>query len=177
MHTRMPLSGEESTTLIAALFGDENRAKEASARLRDDAQLADHQIRLVRPDDPALGRKLEPETQGIWRTARRSHVWLGLAGLIVGLVVGAALYAFGLPAFVSSVVLALAACALLGLFGGLLLAGLLTMRPDHDLVIERVRDESASGGWIVVAHPSNDVQIARTEETLQNTGGRIVSSL
>lgn len=177
MHTKMPLSGEKSTTLIAALFGDANRAKEAGTRLRKDAQLADNQVRLVRPDDPALARKLEPESQGIWRTARRTHVWLGLAGLIAGLVIGAALYAFGLPAFVSSTVVALAACALIGLFGGLLLAGLLTMRPDHDLVIERVRDSAASGGWVVVAHPANDMQISRTEESLRNSGGEIVSSL
>lgn len=177
MHAKLPLSGERSTTLIAALFADSARAEEASMRLRDEARLADSQIRLVRPDDPAFARKLEPETQGIWRTARRTHIWLGLAGLIVGAAIGSALYGFGVPAFVSSALVALAACALLGLFGGLLLAGLLTLRPDHDLVIERVRDAAAAGGWIVVAHPTNDTQTARAEETLKDTGGQIVSSI
>ena len=177
MHARMPLSGERSTTVIAAMFADAERANRASARLRDDAQLSAAQVRVVEPGDPEFGRKLEPETQGIWRTARRTHVWLGLAGLVAGLLLGAALYGAGVDAFVSSASIAFAACALLGLFGGLLLAGVMTMRPDHDIVIERVRDAAASGGWIVVAHPADSTATARVEEALKQSGGQIVSSI
>ena len=119
---------------------------------------------------------LEPESRGIWRTIVRSHVRLGALGAVAGAVAFAVLWARGLPWIVNSAVMA--ACVLVG-FGtvaGLLLGGLLTLRPDHDLYIIKVLEALADGRSAVVVHAFSREQNAQAAALLSEAHGEVVST-
>ena len=83
--SKMSLFGERSLTLVAATFSDRTTAVDAATALQ--ADLPQTEVDLLRPHDANFARKMEPESQGIMRTAIRSHLVLGLAGLVLGAVV------------------------------------------------------------------------------------------
>jgi hypothetical protein len=176
MNTMSPI-GERSTTLIAGIFASGDAARKAATDLHDASRLRQSQIKLLQPHDANLEGKLEPERSGIWRTFKRSHLVLGIAGLVLGLLIALALKLSGVALFDSSPIMASMAIAILGIFGGLLAAGLISMRPDHDVVISKVREASESGQWTVVVHPMDADQVRASAEILGDSGGRIVRSI
>lgn len=171
----LSLSGERSSTLVAATFADQVSAADAATELH--ADLPQVEVDLVRPNDADFARKMEPEPIGIWRTAVRSHLVLGPAGLVVGALAAATLLALGWPAALSSPMLTTLFLATLGLFGGLMLAGLLTLRPDRSRVTLSIRRRSRAGRWAVVAHPRSPAQSEWVVDRLRKAGGRVIRSL
>jgi hypothetical protein len=169
------LFGERSLTLVAATFSDQATAAEAATELR--ADMPQVEVDLVRPREADLARKMEPESAGIWRTAVRSHLALGPAGLVLGVVAAALLVALGWPAAASSPVFTMLFLATLGLFAGLMLAGLLTLRPDRSRVTQSIRSRSRSGQWAVVAHPKSPAQSELVVDRLEKSGGTVIQSL
>jgi hypothetical protein len=173
--TKVSLFGEHSLTLVAATFADRLSAADAAAELR--ADMPQTEVDLVRPRDADFARKMEPESQGIWRTATRSHLVLGPAGLVLGAAVAATLVTLGWPAAASSPMLATLFFATLGLFAGLMLAGLLTLRPDRGRVTLSIRRRNRAGQWAVVAHPTSPAQLQRAIVRLRKAGCTVVRSL
>jgi len=173
--SNLSLSGEQSLTLVAATFPDRTTAADAATELR--ADLPQVEVDLVRPRDADFARKMEPESGGIWRTAVRSHLLLGPAGLLAGALAAGMLVALGWPAAVSSPMLTTLFLATLGLFGGLMLAGLFTLRPDRSRVSLSIRRRSRAGQWSVVAHPRSPAQSDRVVDRLRRAGGTVIRSL
>ncbi|MBT0962115.1 hypothetical protein [Denitromonas iodatirespirans] len=171
----MNLMGERSKTLIVAVFDSANRAGRIAEDLRK--RLEPWQVSVVQPNDPELARKIEPEQRGIFRTMKGAHLKLGVGGLMLGLLVGFALYASGAPAFASTPVMTVVAGGLFGAFAGLLLAGLLGMRPDHDVVTAKVAEAAKSDQWTVVTHPTNEEQASSIRSALKEAGGEVMRSL
>lgn len=176
MNPALHLFGERSLTLVAAVFGDRGSAVRAADALR---RLSARRlgIFLIAPCDPRLGRKMEPESHGIWRTLQRSHAWLGPLGALGGLLAAALVLAGGWPAALASPAATLGLGAVYGAFAGLLAAGLLTLRPDRARVITQLREASENGHWAVVSHPvsARDALVAR--QTLASGGGQVMRSL
>ncbi|MEO6519210.1 MAG: hypothetical protein ABIO17_09495, partial [Pseudoxanthomonas sp.] len=125
-------SAELSNSKVAAIFADPVVARETAGRLRQALQLEEAQVQLIGPGDPLPGRKLEPESGGIFRTMLRAHLRLGLLGGVAGAVVFAVLWNKGIPYIVNSAMVAAAVLVGFGAVGGLFLGGLMTLRPDHD---------------------------------------------
>jgi hypothetical protein len=173
--TNGSLFGERSLTLVAATFADRAKATEAATELR--AKLPQVEVDLVRPRDADFARKLEPESKGIWRTAIRSHLMLGPAGLVLGAVMAATLVALGWPAAASSPMLTMLFLATLGLFAGLMLAGFFTLRPDRTRVTLSIRRRNRAGQWAVVAHPTSPAQSEHAVDSLRKAGGTVIRSL
>jgi hypothetical protein len=169
------LFGEQSLTLVAAAFADQATAADVANELR--ADLPQVEVDLIRPCDADFARKMEPEANGIWRTAIRSHVALGPAGLVVGVLAAAMLMARGWPAAVTSPLLTTIFLATLGLFVGLMLAGLLTLRPDRSRVTHSIRRRNRAGQWAVVAHPRSAAQSDRVVDRLRKAGGSVIRSM
>jgi hypothetical protein len=167
--------GEKSLTLVAATFSDQARATDAATELR--ADMPHVEVDLVRPHDADFARKMEPESAGIWRTAIRSHLLLGPAGLLVGALVAATLVALEWPAAVTSPMLTTLFLATLGLFAGLMLAGLFTLRPDRGSVTLSIRRRNRAGQWAVVAHPRSPAQSDWVVDRLRRAGGTVIRSL
>ena len=78
------LTGEVSNSKVAGIFASESAARAEAARVHATLQLSDAQVQVVTPTDRTPGRKLEPESRGIFRTMIRAHVVLGLCGAVAG---------------------------------------------------------------------------------------------
>lgn len=177
MRAAMNLFGERSLTLVAALFDNGTAAARAAGSLQRQQRGERCPILVVEPHDPRLGRKLEPESSGIWHTLLRTHGKLAVLGAAVGAVVGAALLAAGWDAAEASPNMTVAIAAVYGAFAGMLVAGLLTLRPDRSRVISSVRNATEHGRWAVVAHPRSAEEADAAREALAREGGDVIRSL
>lgn len=170
-------TGEVSNSKVAAVFANASAATEVAARLRSTLQLSEAQVQVITPSDPQPGRKLEPESRGIFLTIIRAHVRLAALGAVTGAVAFAVLWARGLPLIVNSAVLAACVMVAFGTVAGLMLGGLLSLRPDHDLYINKVREALADGRSAVVVHAFSREQNAQAAALLSEAHGEVISTL
>ncbi|MFZ0789415.1 MAG: hypothetical protein WAM94_07310, partial [Chromatiaceae bacterium] len=147
--TRSLIFGERYLSRVGAEFKSANQARHAAAKLVAEVGLPCRQVRVVEPHDRSVSRKLEPEPGGIARTLVRSHLTLGIAGGVLGLVTALVLIGSGIDAVASSPVYSIGVLASFGAILGMLLAGLVSLRPDHDLVIDQVEKAANEGRWSV----------------------------
>jgi hypothetical protein len=152
------LFGERATTKIAAIFDTHSEACAVADRIRADANLNRTQVHIIGPDDGDFSKRLEPETAGVARTMIRTHLILGAVGFVFGLLIWAGLYAAEIQAVVSSPVLSAVAILFFSTSAGGLLAGLVTIRPDHHRIAERIQEAREAGKWAVVVHPRSPAQ-------------------
>lgn len=171
------LTGESSNHKLAAAFADPGAARAAAGELAAALSLEPAQVQVILPGEPHPGRKLEPESHGIWRTIVIAHARLGLAGAAVGVLGFAALYAMGVPFIVSSPVAAGLVMLFFGAVAGLMLGGLVALRPDHDRYVQATRDAMAAGETTVVVHAFSAAQRDQAEQWLVARGGRSTSTL
>lgn len=171
------LFGERSTTKIVGVFEYEKDALSMMERLKQQNGLRDEQVQLVYPNEKDYGKKLEPETRGIARTAVRAHSIMGLAGLFVGILIWGSLYAWGGEIVRSSPVMAAVAILFFSTAGGLMLGGLITARPDHEVVILRVRDAVSQGKWSLIVHPRSSAQRDQAQAVLSEKTDDVQSSI
>lgn len=177
MRDALNLFGERSLTLVAALFDSGAAAARAAGLLQRRQEGERCAVMVVEPNDPRLARKMEPESNGIWHTLLRTHGKLGAIGLMVGALAGTVLVAADWPAAAESPFMTIAMAAVYGVFVGMLVAGLLTLRPDRGRVIARVREATGHGRWAVVAHPRSPEQAAVARDELAGAGGDVLRSL
>jgi hypothetical protein len=171
------VTGEVSNSKVAAVFAQEFTAREAARGVSAALSLTQAQVQIITPGEPHPGRKLEPESAGIWRTILVAHLRLGIIGAIVGLLLFAVLYRYG-PAYVAASPVASALVLLFfGAVGGLFLGGLVSLRPDHDRYVEATRDAMAAGSTTVVVHAFSAEQRAQAAEYLRAQGGEVTSTL
>lgn len=143
--------GENYSHKISEEF-DSQVAAERGAESLENLGIPLAQIRIIQPNDPSMAQKVEPETQGIARSMVKAHVWFGLIGLVVGLAVAGLLVTVGPASTRSSPVMTFIAMGFLFPVLALLTAGAVSLRPDHDLIIEKARTAKENGRWTVVAH-------------------------
>lgn len=183
MSLKQILFGEQSLTKIAAIFDSRSRAETTALRLRQAAGMSDAQIKLVGPEDTAgvvdapISRKLEPESSGIWHTILRAHVVTGLLGMALGALFYLGLWIMGNTSVSSQPVLMLFVSLFFGTIFGMLIGGLLSLRPDHYRVMAAVRKAIKRGGWAVISHPVNHTQTREVINELQRRRVNVVRSL
>lgn len=73
---------------------------------------------------------------------------------------------FGPIATQSSPMLTFIALGFLGAVSALLLAGIVSLRPDHDRVIQKTRSATEVGQWTVVVHCADTQQQERVKNTI-----------
>ncbi|CAG0960473.1 hypothetical protein BURK1_00690 [Burkholderiales bacterium] len=161
---------DRPTGKVAAVYNHPRAAVLACARVKYAAGVDSRQVQLVTPLDVDWGRKVEPEGVGIARTAVRAHVSCALLGFVVALVGWLALYLADLAIVASTPASSLFAMLMFGTMFGLLLGGLLTIRPDHDAVISSVREATRTGRWAVVVHPVTRPEFELSVRALEDTG-------
>ncbi len=167
--------GEQSITLVAASFDGRQGAENAVLTLEEGAHLSGA-TQIIAPGDPAFDTKLEPEQKGIWRTAIRSHVLFGILGAVLGAATAVALILAPWPAASSSPGFALLFATAMGTMFGMIVAGLLTLRPDHGVVIDRVRQWLRWGRWVVVVRPVNEIHASAAYRMLKGLGAEPIRS-
>src|SRR5690606_19091158 len=101
----------------------------------------------------------------------------GVVGFFVALLVFAMVYALGVPFIVSSPVAACLVMLFFGTTGGLMLGGLVSLRPDHDRYVEAARDAVQQGNTTVVVHAFSSDQARAAAALLRAEGGDVTSTL
>ncbi|NZA27109.1 riboflavin biosynthesis protein RibA [Luteimonas sp. SJ-92] len=171
------LTGEASDHKVAAAFGSVAAAQAAATGLHERLALAIPQVRVVEPGQAGLARALEPEDRGIFRTILRSHLWLGIAGAVLGGVVFAILWGIGLPLITQSPAMAAGAIVGFGAVAGLFAGGLVSLRPDHDPYVIKAREAHAAGLTVLLVHATSAEQCAQAQELLEAAGGDTMRTL
>lgn len=143
---------EDFPHAVSGIFSGRRTAQRRAEALVDQAGLETEQVRLVRPGDDELARKVEPDSQGIFQTMLSAHLWAALAGLTIGIVLAWAMISVGPNWARSNPWFTVLAFAWVGTLATALLGGLITLRPDRDRVALSTREASDQGDWIVVAH-------------------------
>src|SRR5690606_28295086 len=173
----VPVTAEVSNHKLAAVFPDARAARAAADALCRDTGLAKAQVKVVTPGSADVAIRLEPEGGGIWRTILRAHLRLGLAGAALALVAFALLYLSGVPFVAQSPVAAALALLFFGTVAGLLLGGLVSLRPDHDRYVHATRDAMQVGRSTVVVHALSAEQNAHAADFLRARGGEVTRTL
>jgi len=175
--------GEKSITKVVGLYPDAQRAQAAAAKARHLPGLTAGQVRLLGPQDARnarrdiFGTQLEPEQRGIFRTLLQTHAVTGLSGAVLGGLLYLWLLRSGQPMVASSPGLALLAIVGFATTFGLLLGGLIALRPDHIRLITAVRSALAGNRWAVVLHPTDAVQTQAAKDFLGASGAEVLSTL
>ncbi|MDT8386572.1 MAG: hypothetical protein RQ736_03610 [Thiogranum sp.] len=173
----LAIFGEKYLSRVAAEFATGEQAREAADRLVRQSGLSSTQVRIVKPNDPAVEKKLEPETRGVARTLVLAHVVLGIAGFLLGLLIASILVTTDIRAFTSNPLYTYGVLAGFGTIGGLLLGGFFTLRPDHDVVTAWVQDAARSGQWFVVVHARDHDEEQRARDVLKDMSDNVVGTL
>lgn len=159
--------GEEYPHKITAEYDSQSDADRAVKALADQAGVPPAQVRIVQPHGSAdMARKVEPESRGIRQSLVKSHVGLGTAGLILGVALAGVLVVFGPTATQSSPLMTFIALGFLCTVLALLLAGAISMRPDHDRMLHKTRAATEAGQWTVVVHCADAEQRDRVKDTI-----------
>ena len=172
-----PLTGEVSDSKLAAVFATRRAAQEAADALVAASDLQAAQVKVIRPDSADVAIKLEPEGGGIWRTIVIAHAKLGVVGAVLGLVAFGILYAIGLPFVVRSPIAAVSVLLAFGATAGLMLGGLVALRPDHDRYVQATRDAMEEGRSTVVVHALSGEQQDAAAQFLSDRGGEVTKTL
>ncbi|MFA3791449.1 hypothetical protein AB6T38_10055 [Aliiglaciecola sp. SL4] len=167
---------ERHPSKLVGVYENETTAKKAAEKLISDAELTNDELAIVSPKDRHFASKIEPETKAVGKTLLASHLMLGLIGMVIGLLVASSLIIAGIQFAVSSPVMLTIATATLGTFMGLLVAGAISLRPDHDSVVNEARDASSYNKWSVVVHAKNKQQIQQAKKVIKNSAVRFAET-
>lgn len=174
--TTTPVTDELSNHKVVASFASDQAALQAQRELSGRFALGDAQVLLITPGEPFPGRRLEPESRGIARTLVVSHLRLGLLGGIAGLVVFGVLHALGVPFIVQSPVASALVLLGFGLVAGMMVGGLVSLRPDHDRYIHAARDAMQEGRASLVVHAFSREQQQQAAEWLRARGADVTAT-
>ncbi len=165
--------GERSLTKVAGIYSTAQGAEDARVRVLRGGDWADGQVVLLTPADARMSRrgimarKMEPESIGIWRTILRAHLFTAIVGLAVGAGAWGLLMYRGNGLIRGSPGLSFITFAFFGTVFGLMLGGLISLRPDHARLITVVRSALRSGRWAAVVHPFDEKQAEEAVELLR----------
>jgi len=176
MNDDLDLTGEKSNHKCVAVFDHHEDANDQRERLIDELSIDAGQLQLVQPRTRRPGRKLLPESSGIWDTMLRSHLIMGLAGALAGTTVFLGLLAGGIQPIVSNPFSAGFAFIHVGTLFGLMIGGLLTLRPDQVPYIRGAMRALRCGQTVLVVHARSAQQLSTAKALLQRPATGLTST-
>ncbi|BFT30196.1 hypothetical protein D210916BOD24_13720 [Alteromonas sp. D210916BOD_24] len=124
---------------VAAVFETKQKAQQTLTMVQNNADVDLSQVELIQGNDPRFSEKLERDSRLIGQRLWSSHLLLGTFGLVQGLIVAYLLTQYG-PAFTQqNPVFTYIALISPGIFIGLFVAGLISLRPDRDELVQSVK--------------------------------------
>lgn len=174
----LQVSGELSNHKVGALFQDEGAARAAAGVVRDALGLSEAQVQVVTGREQTPGRKIQPESRGIFKTVLMAHAKLGIAGAVVGLLAFLVLaYALGIPMFANSPVTSALVLIGFGAVAGLMVGGLVSLRPDQEAYSVQMREGVRDGRVAVVVHAFDREQMEKARTLLEERSGEVTATL
>jgi hypothetical protein len=177
MKHHMALTGEASDHKVAGMIADEAAAHELAEAVRAGTGLKEGQVRVLSPGDNRVGRTLEPESRGIVHTMIRAHIWLAMAGAVIGTLAFVIMIAVGVQFIVLSPWWSALLLIGFGTIGGLMLGGAVSLRPDHSPYIAASRAALREGRYVVVVHATSTDELQQAEAILKANAGETVRTL
>ncbi len=171
------LTGETYPSRAGAAFDDAAQAQAAVSSLIASLNISAEQISVLAPHARHVEKKLEPETRGIATTLARTHIILGAAGLVTGFLAAGIFTLTGVPPFADNPFYTALALAFLGTLAGLFVAGLITLRPDHDRVVLHAMDALRCNRWFVLVYARTHREAQRVLEILQRSSRDAVGTV
>ncbi|MBW8367071.1 MAG: hypothetical protein K0M70_04345 [Arenimonas sp.] len=173
----LPVTGEVSNSKLAAVFDSQAAAGAARDAVVSRAGLQPAQVKLISPAEPHPNIKLQPEGKGIWRTIVLAHLWFGVGGLVAGALAWAVLMWLGVALIVSSALVSAVAFVFMGAIAGLMLGGLVALRPDQDRYVQATQDAIADRRFSVVVHALSRDEADRAASVLTGLGAEVTRTL
>ncbi|MDP2636343.1 MULTISPECIES: ABC transporter permease [unclassified Pseudoalteromonas] len=170
-------SNEDHATKVAAVFESEEQANRGFETLSQDAQFEQSNINVIAPHDNNFGEKVEPEDKNIGKTLLKTHIVFGVIGLVVGLVISTAFLFIGVGFIQNFVFETYAGISTVTIFIALLVAGLMSIRPDHDPLINNVRKATSTGKWVLIVHTDSGEKTEKAETLLKPFATSISATL
>ncbi|AXR06448.1 hypothetical protein [Salinimonas sediminis] len=164
-------------TQIAAVFETEQDARESVSALTTTAHIDAQQITLIDPQDSDFGRKIEDDSNKLGKHMWRAHLWLGAFGLALGLAVAWALVNFGPQLTQNNPLFTYIAMISPGIFVGLFVAGLISLRPDRSEIIDTVRHALRRKHYAVVVNLRKNQSAAKISELLSHRSHKVVEAI
>ncbi|MBU2880225.1 MULTISPECIES: HPP family protein [Alteromonadaceae] len=172
----LKMNEEHHPGKVVGVFEDESTAKKTAEILITKGGVSSDEVAVVSPKDKQFAKKIEPETKQIGRTLLASHIMLGLIGLVIGLLVASSLIISGIQFAVSSPIMLMIATGTLGTFMGLLVAGAASLRPDHDSVVNEVRQGRKNNQWSVVVQTKDKKDIQRAKQLMKGSAVKLAET-
>ncbi len=176
MKRDMGLTGERSNHKLAGIFPDAEQAEQCRKRIEASTETP-LVIDILNAESGALGRRLEPESRGIWHTLVRSHVWLAMAGAGAGLIIFALMVFMNVAFVVQNLLPAAALLVFFCAVGGAMIGGLVTLRPDHSVFNAAVSSALSENRHVVIVHPTTSAQIESARACLKQFADQTVATL
>ncbi|GAB3015055.1 hypothetical protein [Bowmanella dokdonensis] len=167
---------EEHISKVGGIFEQEAKAKQAIQSLMTEGDFRQEEVNLVPPGDKSFDEKIETDDLAVKRTLLNSHIILGLIAVLVGLGVAALLVSYG-PAFTqSSPMMTFIALGILSLFLGMMLAGFISLRPDEDRLVNKVRKATLNHRWVVVVQAKDKQHAEQARNILKRSTGSLAET-
>ncbi|WP_414827617.1 hypothetical protein [Alteromonas sp. H39] len=164
-------------TQVAAIFDSEKEAKRSANELTKNTAIKAGQITLVDPNDNKLSRKLEGPSKPIGKSMWHSHLALGGAGLVVGLLAALLLTQFGPALTQQNPLFTYIALISPGLFIGLFVAGLIGLRPDRTEIINTVRHAVKEQKYALIVNLKESQSANAVTDALNKNSSKVVEAI
>lgn len=165
----MNIIDEKHPSKVAGIFNSEKLAKVAQEKLINQGHFKTADIKIVRPNDANLSKKIEPRDTGIAKTLVDSHIIFGIVGFVAGLLLAFILILVGPDMFKSSPLLVYLALGFVGAMLGLMFAGGISLRPDQDPLINDTVEATNHHQWSVVVQIDNPEANELAQKILEET--------
>lgn len=157
---------ERYSRKVASEFASKSLAERTVQTLIEESGFERAQVAVVEPDDPALSRKVEPETRAIGARVAIIHLAWVTMGFLVGLAAAWLLVNLGPALTQSSPRLTYLALLLVCTMTGFALGTVQSLQPGHDHLVNKTRSAMESGHWTVVVHCADDDEKDRAKRAM-----------
>lgn len=157
---------------VAATYPSKDKATQAKVILTRKLGLNEKSIKIIEPQDDATGEKLEGSSKSVGRKMLSLHLVYPLVGLIIGMIIAFLLVSYG-PLFTqNSPMFTYVALISPGIFIGVFVAGLRSLKPEHDGVNMTTVNAKQNNRWTLLVK-TNNANVTKDElcEEIKQTQG------
>jgi len=135
---------------IAAIYNTQEDLERSKTIVFKKLGISEQNVEVISPSDAHTSEKLGGNSKAIGKSMWNLHLAFGFGGVLVGMGLAFILVEFG-PAFTSqNPMFTYIALISPGLFIGLFLAGLLSLKPQHDQVNISVAEHKNEQEWTLI---------------------------
>lgn len=161
------ISNENHATKVAAVFDSEEQANNAFETLSQHTQFAQSNINFISPYDQDFDEKVEPEDKNIGKTLLKTHLLFAVIGLVVGILISSVFLFVDVEFMQNFVFETYAGICTISVFIALLVAGFISIRPDHDPLINDVRKATSTGKWVLIVHTDTSNKADQAQQLME----------